>query len=726
MSSAGWSAVSWPGAGEIERSVTSLKARLPQRLAPLAALAFNFWWTWQPGGAELFRAVDPHRWERVRENPVRLLQEASGGTLRNAASDRQLAERAAALADRLDHELTAPPLGGVLTPQAPLVFLSAEFAVHRSLPIYAGGLGVLAGDVLKQCSDSRLAAVGVGLLYRQGYLRQRIDASGWQHECWSDADLERLPAALVAGPDGGPLKVRVPLRDREVVVQVWRGDVGRVPLYLLDSDQPENTHVDRWITARLYVGSREVRLDQYTLLGLGAIRALRAMGIEPGVVHVNEGHAALAPVELAREAAASGVDFEGALALARRRTVFTTHTPVRAGNESFAAADALGALGGLARSMGVAPSRLLDLGRSSSGGEEPFGLTTLAIRMSRAVNGVSRQHAATARSMWSHLFPGTPVEAVPIPHVTNGVHVPTWTAAPMRDLLDRYLGTEWTRHAQSPATWAGVDAIPDQELWMVRVRLRAALVDYVREHSVADRLARGEPRDRVIGAARSFRPDILTVGFARRIASYKRLHVLVHDPARALALLDGAWPLQILLAGVAHPEDEPAKQMVQRIFRLKNAPLVSERVVYLEDYDLGMAAHLVAGCDVWINLPRPPLEASGTSGMKAVLNGGLNLSILDGWWAEAFDGANGWAIESPPDGDEEAQDAHDAAALYDLLEREVVPAFYERGADGVPHAWVRRVKHSLRTLGPRFGAGRMVDEYVSAVWNAESSRTRTV
>ncbi|HZS13460.1 MAG TPA: alpha-glucan family phosphorylase [Candidatus Dormibacteraeota bacterium] len=702
--------MSFDGSSDIARAVADLAARLPEGLAPAARLAYNYRWSWMVGGDAAFRSIDPHRWETAADNPVRLLQEASLPALERAAQDSRWQE----LAAELDADLSRPPLPAPVRPDRPVAFLCAEYGIHPSLAIYSGGLGVLAGDMLKEASDHALPMVGVGLLYRQSYFRQRIDQSGWQHEHWLDLDPERLPAALVSNAEGRPLTVTVPIRGHDVLVQMWRVDVGRVPLYLLDTDHPDNSRIDRWITARLYVADRETRLAQYAVLGVGGVLALRALGVDPSVVHLNEGHAAFAPVELAREAVAAGAALDEALGAARRRTVFTTHTPVAAGNEAYNLGELTGVLGDLPLRLGGEEDAVLRLGRVHPDDEnEGLGLTPLGIRLSRASNAVSRRHGVVSRAMWKELFPGSDVEGVPIRHVTNGVHLPTWMAPPMRALLDRHLGADWWHRSGDPEVGAGIEAIPARELWAVRNELRARLVDYVRDRSVADRLARGERTDYVQAAALSFDPRVLTLGFARRLATYKRLHLIVHDAARALALIAGARPVQIVLAGKAHPADVDGKRIVQQLFELKEAPFVAGRVAFLEDYDLAMARRLVAGCDVWVNVPRPPLEASGTSGMKSALNGGLNLSVLDGWWEEAWNGENGWGIGTPPNASSADQDAHDATQLYDILETEVVPDFHERDADGVPLRWVARVRASLRTAVECFTASRMLDDYLA-------------
>jgi starch phosphorylase len=706
--------MTWAGSADIARASQALASRLPPELGVLAEIAFNYRWSWLSGGPEVFRDVDPYRWEVRRENPVRLLLEVPAESLAKARRSPDILARAHHVHQAIQDDLARPFSRG--TPDHPVAFLCAEFGVHRSLPTYGGGLGILAGDILKEASDQALPMVGIGILYRQGNFHQAIDTSGWQTQSWRESDPDRLPIALVAGENGSPLTITVPLRGRDVVAQVWRADVGRVPLYLLDTQRPENSRVDRWITARLYIADRSIRLAQYALLGIGAIRALRAMGIDPAVVHVNEGHGALAALELAREEVAAGRSFEEALEAARLKTVFTTHTPVPAGNEKYGADEIAGVLGDLAGPLHTDERTVLGLGRSRPEDEdEPLGLTVLAIRMARSVNAVSRLHGQVARLMWQHLFPGKGVDEVPIDHVTNGVHLPTWMAPRMRSLLDRYLGDGWQGRAADPSTWQAVDAIPDEELWATRRALRADLVRYVHDRIVGDRLARGEPIDYAQAGAHAFDPDVLTVGFARRVAAYKRLDLLIHDLERTQQLLRAEHPLQLVLAGKAHPADMEAKLLLQRVFLVKVSN-GGERAVFLEDYDMSMAGHLVSGSDLWLNLPRAPLEASGTSGMKAALNGGLNLSVLDGWWAEAYDGTNGWAIEGDASLEPGAQDEVDGAALYELFERDVVPLFYDRDPSGVPRGWIQRLKTSLKTIGPRFCATRMLQEYADRIY----------
>jgi len=708
------------GSSDVARAIGELADRLPAPLAPLARLAYNYRWSWLPGAPELFAAIDPERFKLCLQNPVRLLQETSSEALRRAAADSALVERATVLeaAVQADLERPADPEFAI---DGPVAFLCAEYGVHLSLPVYSGGLGALAGDLLKEASDRGLPMVAVGLMYRKGYFRQRIDAGGWQHEYWIDTDPQRLPAALVTDESGKPATVTVPIYDANVVAQIWRVDVGRVPLFLLDTERPENGPLERWITTRLYVADERTRLSQYILLGVGGVRALRALGIEPAVVHLNEGHAALAPLELAGEALRTGESLEEALQAAKSRTVFTTHTPVPAGNDTYPGDEVQHAIGDLAAELSTPVSDVIALGRTNpEDAAQPFGVTQAALRLSRAANAVSRRHGEVAREMWHQLWPDRQLDKVPIGYVTNGAHFPTWVGAPMRALLDRHLGPDWLDRAADRDMWSAVDQISDAELWEVRERQRTELVSFIRERSTEDRLARSDALEYVQAAARAFDPDVLTIGFARRVATYKRLGLLMQDPEWTMRLLGGDRPVQVVLAGKAHPRDDEAKRTVQALFGLKHATVIGERVVFLDDYDLDVGARLVRGCDVWLNLPRPPLEASGTSGMKAAINGALQVSVLDGWWAEAYDGDNGWALPGDVDHDHDAQDNRDAVALHRVFDDEVLPAFYERDGSGLPLAWLARMRASLRTLGPRFCATRMLAEYASGPYRSAS------
>src|SRR4051794_12149805 len=548
------------GERDLERAAAGLASRLPEPLAIFARIAHNYRWSWADTGAALFAAIDSHRWDLCGRNPVRLLQEASVESLAAAAADDALIARGQELLGLIDDDLARPAPAGPVTPERPAAIFCAEYAVHQSLPVYSGGLGALAGDILKAASDRALPLVAVGLMYRRGYFRQQVELSGWQREYWVETDPERLPAALVTNDGGEPITGQVPIHGVVVTAQVWRIDVGRVPLYLLDAERPENDRVTRWITAQLYVGDPHTRLAQYALLGLGGMQALEALGIDPGVVHLNEGHAGFVSLELAARQLADGASFQDALAAARERTVFTTHTPVPAGNDSYPREQVIEALAAYASEVGIDPEAIVGLGRTHPDvQEEPFGVTQFALRTSRAANGVSARHGEVAREMWQPLWPDRPADKVPIGHVTNGVHTATWLGTPMRALLDRHLGDGWIERVTEPDTWAAVDEISDDELWAVRRRQRERLVDLVRDRAPLDRLTRGEARGYVEAGARAFDPDALTIGFARRLATYKRLDLLLQDPERALALLNGERPVQIVIAGKAHPRDDPGK-----------------------------------------------------------------------------------------------------------------------------------------------------------------------
>jgi glycogen phosphorylase len=707
------------GAADLEGAAAALASRLPPGLQPLAELAYNYRWSWTTGGPELFAAIDPTRWGLTHMNPVRLLQEVPPARLGRLAADDEFMGALNELHAAVAADLARPYADSSVNAARPAAFFCAEYAVHQSLPVYSGGLGVLAGDILKAASDLAVPLVAVGLMYRHGYFRQRTDAAGWQHEYWVDTDADRVPAALVTAGDQ-PLTVSVPVADRQVVAQIWRVEVGRVPLLLLDTNRPENSPADRFITSRLYVGEPDLRLAQYAVLGIGGVRALRALHIDPGVVHLNEGHAAFACLELARgEALRGGLEVHDAFAAARSRTVFTTHTPVPAGNDTYPAAQVADLLSGEAAELGVDVWELIGRGRTSPDDvNEPFGVTQFALRSARGANGVAARHGEVARSMWHPLWPDRAVEDVPIAHVTNGVHEATWLGRPMWDLLDRHLPEGWldAERLHDPATWEPVSSISDEDLWAVRRTQRAELIAMVRERSVIERLARGETKEYAHAAAEHLDEDALTIGFARRLATYKRLDLLLADPERMLALLGAAdRPVQLLVAGKAHPKDEGGKRLVTRLFEFRHHPEFAAHVVFLDDYDVALGAALTRGCDVWVNLPRPPLEASGTSGMKNAINGGLQLSVLDGWWPEAYREGNGWAISGDVDPDQAAQDARHADDFYRLLGEQVVPAFYE-GGGGPPHRWLDMVRASLATIGPGFSATRMVADYVHRMY----------
>jgi starch phosphorylase len=701
------------GADDLERRAATLADRLVVGLKPLAAVAYNYRWSWHPDGAAVFDEISPFRWERSGRNPVRFLNDLWPTTQAKVEADEALVARIRALADDVAADLDRPdrPRPGI---DGPIAFLCSEFGVHVSLPLYSGGLGVLAGDIVKEASDQALPMVGIGLFYGRGYFRQRLDVGGRQQEYWLVIDQHSLPAARVTNREGAPLRLTMQLYGSQLAFQIWLVEVGRVPLLLLDADVPENDPVQRWTTGRLYDASRTVRLAQYGLLGIGGVLTLQALGIDPAVLHLNEGHPALAALELAAQQVEAGVPLEDALASVRSRFVFTTHTPVAAGNETYSPEELMAAYGRLAARLGLDEAGFLGLFRvqPDDAAEQP-GMTQLALRVSRERNAVSALHGEVAREMWRPMFAGE--AEVPITHVTNGAHVPTFLRSPFRDLLDRHLAEGWIHRAADPVEWEPVRSIPNEELWAARCAARADLVEYIRVKQQQDRLLRGEKID-YVRAAGSIDPDGLTLGFARRLATYKRLYLLAHDLDRLRAIIDGEPSVQFLISGKAHPSDEGGKDTLQRLFRMKRDSELANRVVFVEDYDLDVARRLVSGCDVWVNLPRRPMEASGTSGMKATFNGLLQLSVLDGWWAEAYDGENGWAIPGDEDEDREVADARDASLFYDLLEHDVIPAFYDRDEHGVPHAWCERVKQALVTCAPRFSAARMLNEYAAKIY----------
>ena len=711
------------GVGEVAEAARVLAGRVPGPLRALAELAYNYRWSWTRGGPELFERIDPRRWARCEANPVRMLEEVSPSGLERLASDRDFLERLEAVSGEVRRDLERPWRTGVAGREHPVAFFCAEYAVHQSLPVYSGGLGVLAGDMLKAASDLAVPIVGVGLMYRYGYFRQRIAGDGYQHEYWVESDPERLPAARLRDEDGGLLTIGVPIAGRQVGCQVWRVNVGRVGLLLLDADVEGNDPVDRFITSRLYVSDPQVRLAQYALLGIGGVRVLRRLGIDPAVVHLNEGHAAFAALELLHDELVTGAGGAGdAFDQARRKTVFTTHTPVPAGNDTYPAAQISEMLAEVAAEVGVEIGELLAQGRTNPDDEwEPFGVTQFALRSSRRANGVAARHGEVAREMWRGLWPDRPVEQVPIDVVTNGVHIPSWLGGPMRGLLDSRFVPGWLERAEDPAIWDPIRRISDVELWSARRRQREQLVELVRTRSVTERLARGQAAYLARAAAELLSPDVLTIGFARRVATYKRLDLLMADVERMLALLGSAsCPMQLVIAGKAHPKDEEAKRMVCRLFEYRDHPGFAGRIVFLEDYDLRLGAALTAGCDLWVNLPRPPLEASGTSGMKSAINGGLQLSVLDGWWPEAYDEGIGWAIDGTVEADLASQDARHAHRLYSLLEDHIAPLYYTR-ENGLPVRWLQMIRQSMVRCGPRFGAGRMLSDYVSRMYPDEAT-----
>jgi glycogen phosphorylase len=701
-----------------------VRARLPERLARLRDVAYNLHWAWNQDAIALFRRVDADVWELVEHNPVRLLDEVGPARFEALADDEAFLAHLDVVVRQLDdYTAGASTWFGRTHPSwsGPLVaYFSAEFGVTEALPIFAGGLGVLAGDHLKAASDLGLPLVGVGLLYQQGYFRQYLDQAGWQQETYLDRDFHALPLQLERR-DGQPVHVSVPHPGREVQARVWRADVGRVPLYLLDTNIEENDPRDRDITAQLYGGDLELRIRQEIVLGIGGVRALARLGLEPPLCHMNEGHSAFAALERAKGFMDRlGIGFDAAAEASAAGTIFTTHTPVAAGHDAFPPELLDRYLGDYADAIGIGRDHLLARGRTAGAGDaEPFSMTILALRLSAASNGVSRLHGQVSRAMWRGLWPDVPEEEVPIGHVTNGVHLPSWISRDMDQLYDRYLGPRWRAEPGDQAIWKRAEAIPPEELWRTHERRRERLVAFARKQ-LRDQLGRrggGERESRL--AEEVLDPQALTIAFARRFATYKRALLLFRDPERLSRLLNHPErPVQIIIAGKAHPRDQEGKALIRRIVELAREEPFRRRLVFLENYDLPTARYLVQGADVWLNTPRRPLEASGTSGMKAAANGVLNLSVLDGWWAEAWDMRGGrrthagWAIGAGEEYDDhEEQDRIEAGALYALLESEIVPAFYDRGADRLPRRWTERMRQSIARLSPVFNTNRVVAEY---------------
>lgn len=704
---------------------------LPITLQALARLAWNYWWSWSEDAA-IFRDLDPDAWEECEHNPRRLLNEVSDFRLMQMATDPGYVARVRALAEKFDRYMErrgawSPRRAREITAAHPVAYFCAEYGLHNSLPIYSGGLGILAGDHLKSASDLGLPLVAVGLLYRYGYFRQRIRRDGWQEEHYGELQPDLLPVFPVLDENGAPVAVEVLIRGRTVRARAWRVQVGRVALLLLDSNLKENDPTDRWITGHLYGGDRETRVVQEMLLGIGGIRLLRQLKIEPRVYHLNEGHSAFLTLELAREFIVQGSNFADAVERVRRLCVFTTHTPIAAGNDEFDPALIERCFGEVYwRELGLTREEFIALGRvHPTRDDEPFGMTPLAIRMSRSTNGVSRKHGEVSRALWRELWPDVPTERIPIAHVTNGVHAPTWVAPLIRAIYEKRVGKSWTEIMLDQKRWArAIEKIADEELWEAHSLLKQQLVAFIRHRSHYAWLQRGESPERVDAARTLLDPEALIIGFARRVAGYKRWSLLLTDPERLLRLIDDAErPVQFVFAGKAHPQDMEAKLVLQRIAQWRADPRIMRRAIFLQDYDQEIARQLVQGVDVWLNVPRPPLEASGTSGQKVAMNGGLNLSVLDGWWIEGFDGTNGWAIGDPTIMHASLEDdARHAEALYRLLEDEVVPLYYERDADGIPRRWVAMMKRAIATLAPKFNSDRMVRDYTREIYLAKRNR----
>ncbi|MCW2615359.1 MAG: alpha-glucan phosphorylase [Frankiales bacterium] len=701
----------------------TVRLALPQPLAPLSELVMNLRWSWHPQSLDLFRSVDPAVWEAVEHDPVRLLGEVDPARLAELAADAEFLGRLTAAHEDLADYLTTPRWYQSLT-DAPkgIAYFSPEFGITEVLPQYSGGLGILAGDHLKAASDLGVPIIGVGLLYRSGYFKQSLNAEGWQQERYPPLDPHGLPLTLVTDADGAPVLVTVAMPEgRTLHAHVWRAQVGRVPLLLLDSDVEENAPAEREVTDRLYGGGTDHRLHQEMLLGIGGVRAIRAWTAltgdpAPEVFHTNEGHAGFLGLERVRELVEQGLSYDEAKEAVRAGTLFTTHTPVPAGIDRFPCElvqQYFGTGPGQGAAVGDLPvDRILELGVEAD--PAVFNMAHMGLRMAQRRNGVAKLHGIVSRGMFAELWPGFDASEVPISSVTNGVHAPTWVSREIFELADQAnprLGSE-------AKGWEDIAKVPDTSVWATRRVLRERLVEEVRRRIRASWLQRGATEAELGWTSSVFDPDVLTIGFARRVPSYKRLTLMMRDPERLKAiLLDPDRPVQLVIAGKAHPADDGGKELVQHIVRFADQHDVRHRIVFLPDYDIGMARYLYGGCDVWLNNPLRPLEACGTSGMKSALNGGLNLSILDGWWDEMYDGENGWAIPTA-DGvtDPERRDDLEAQAFYELVEKQVRTRFYDRDEQGVPLRWIDMVRHTLQTTGPKVLASRMVRDYVHQLY----------
>jgi glycogen phosphorylase len=699
------------------RSFTVLP-RLPDRLMSLRRLAYNLWWCWHADAVALFRRIDPDRFEQLDHSPIRLLTTTSQQRFEELASDDGFLAHLDRVREAFHTYLLAPTWFAEHHPNEKdlrIAYFSAEFGIHESVPVYSGGLGVLAGDHLKSASDLGLPLVGVSLMYREGYFRQYLNVDGWQQERYPENDFFNLPLISETTPDGSPLLISVTLPGREVYARVWRIQVGRVPVYLLDCNIPRNSPEDRNITAQLYGGDINTRIQQEIVLGIGGLRALRALQKEPTVCHMNEGHSAFAALERARVLIAEkNFDFGTAIEAVKAGTVFTTHTPVPAGNDAFPPHMIDQYFADYVKALKLDRHHFLALGREHANHEgENFSMTVLALRTSNVSNGVSKLHGAVSRRMWKNIFPGLPESEVPITSITNGVHTLSWVAPEMGALYDRYLGHAWQDKPTAFEVWNRAEHIPDAELWRTHERCRERLVALARQRLKAQKERLGATRADIQAAEEVLDPDALTIGFARRFATYKRGTLVFRNLERLNAMLNNKdRPVQLVYSGKAHPKDQGGKELIAQLVQYARRPEFRRRVVFLEDYDMNLARYLVQGVDVWLNNPRRPLEASGTSGMKVCVNGGLNLSVLDGWWDEGYQGDNGWRIGSGEEfADQHYQDEVESSALYDLIEREIVPEFYTRGPDGLPRAWLKRMKRSIATNVSVFNTNRMVREY---------------
>jgi starch phosphorylase len=688
---------------------------LPQRLNGLGELAENLWWSWNPAARMLFKTLDRQAWKESVHNPDKMLKELPKEILEDAAGNPDYLRQYEVVMSRFKKymETTACPL----LPDMPdpeiskIAYFSAEYGLHRSLPFYAGGLGFLAGDHLKECSDLNVPLVAVGFMYPEGYLFQQIREDGWQENITEKLDRDAAPIARVLGADGNQLIVKVPLSEPQIQVAVWRVDVGRVPLYLMDTDIELNDPWNRGISARLYTGDLEQRLRQEIVLGIGGAEVMETLGIKRFLLHLNEGHAAFALLEQIRDLINQGMSFPEAIEQVRNTSIFTTHTPVPAGHDVFPFYLIEKYFHAYWPALGLDHDAFLKLGVHPEKPEAGFNMTAMALRLAKYRNGVSKKHAEVSRRMWQSLWSEFPEGESTIDHITNGVHVPTWIEPKLQLLFNKYLEPGWIAEHDNSLIWQSIEKIPDEEFWKTHYWLKIKLIDAIRERS---RLRWTQDRANpsvVLAGGALLDPSVLTLGFARRFATYKRADLLFYDFERLKSLLNDRWrPLQIIFAGKAHPADDPGKRILQRIFNVSRNPDTGGRIAFVEDYGEQLAQYLVHGVDVWLNTPIPPMEASGTSGMKAALNGVPQLSILDGWWLEGYNEKNGWGIDYPSD--DRNRDQADAGEIYRILEEEIIPLYYDVSEEGIPYGWVKIMKESIKSNAAKFSARRMVKEYV--------------
>ena len=710
------------------RNTFYFNRELPENLRFLETLSWNFFWSWKPKGIKLFRELDPILWEKCEQNPRVLLKKIKGLQLWQKANDADYVTELDVFAEEFEsYNSQKANSFGKITPENPVAYFCAEYGIHNSLPIYSGGLGILAGDHLKSASDMNVPLVAVGLFYRYGYFRQKIAHDGWQKENYLDSFASELALQPVLNENGERVLVMIRIRGREVFAQAWLAQIGRVSLYLLDTNVAENNEIDRLITGHLYGGDTETRIVQEKILGIGGVRLLRKLGVEPSVYHLNEGHSAFLTLELAREFLETddNASFTDAISAVKEKCVFTTHTPVAAGNDTFPPEQIKSCFDTeFIKSLKISDDELLALGRTNpDDAEEWFGMTPLAIRMTRSANGVSEKHGEVSRQLWLKMFPeNTNAEDVPITFVTNGVHAPTWVAPIFQSLYEKHIGKNWADLVRDETAWReAIEQIPDAEIWDAHLLVKQLLISFIRLKTFSAETGSLDTINEHENTNKLFSPDVLTIGFARRIAAYKRWNLILSDLERILKMVnDSEKPVQFVFAGKAHPQDRGAKSLLQNLLSLDKNSQWQKRAVFIEDYDQEVARYLVQGVDVWMNVPRRPLEASGTSGQKAAMNGGLNFSILDGWWIEGDNGDNGFSIGVLQDDEAKSQetiDAEDAESLYRVLETEVIPAYYAKNENGLQNEWIRRMKNALITLTPQFSSDRMVKDYIEKIYN---------